>query len=172
MDQSPHGEQTATLEHSVSHAPVSKAIYGLITVLAVLQVLVAHPPSAWQATGALFGATIAVALADAYSACLASMLGAGRALTREDARTIWHEVAPVMVGAQGPTVLLLVSALGLLSVGAALSLAQAVAFVLLFGYGWRVGQLLHERWWLQLANGLLLVAIGGIVVGIKAAAFH
>jgi hemolysin III len=170
MEQHNNG-QSATLEHGVSHAPVSRAIYGLISVLAVLQVLELHPPSAWQATGAVFGTTFAVALVEAYSDSIAVMLAAGRALTRNDLRAIWRDVAPVLVGAQGPTVLLLLSAFGLISVDVALSLAQVVAFLFLFGYGWRVGQLLHEHWLRQLASGLLLVAIGGIAVGIKAA-FH
>jgi len=46
-----------------------------------------------------------------------------------------------------------------------------VAILKLFGYGWRIGKLLHERWPRQLLSGLLLVAIGGLVVGVKAG-FH
>lgn len=170
MGQNSGGHETKS-EHDVSHAPVSKAIYGLITVLAVLQVLELHPPSAWQATIALFGTTIAVALVDAYSESIAVMLAEQHTLTRDDLREIGRDVAPVLVGAQGPTVLLLLSAFGLISVDLALSLAQIVAFLLLFGYGWRVGQLLHEHWFRQLLSGLALVAIGGLAVGIKAA-FH
>jgi hypothetical protein len=34
---------------------VAKAIYGLITVLAVVLVMEEHPPTAWIAAGTLFG---------------------------------------------------------------------------------------------------------------------
>jgi len=174
MEQQHSSAPAATLEHSdhaVSHAPVSKAIYGLISVLAVLQALVLHPPTALQATVALFGTTVAVALADAYSESIAEMLVKRHSLSMDDLRKIGRDVAPVMTGAQAPTVVLLASALGLISLDLALTLAQIVAFALLFGFGWRVGQLLHENWIRQIISGLFLLAIGGLAVGIKTA-FH
>ena len=162
------GEVT-TPEQPVSREPVSRAIYGLITVLAVLQVLELHPPSAWRGTLTLFGTTVAVALVDTYCASIAEMIAASRRLSWDDLREIGHDVAPVLAGAQGPTVLLLLSVFGLFSVESAISLAQVVAFLLLFGYGWRIGQLLHEHWLGQLVSSLVLVVIGGFVVGISAA---
>ncbi len=158
-------------EQDIRHTPVSKAIYGVITVLAVLQVLEAHPPSAWSGAVFLFGTTVAVALVDAYSESIAIMLAQERGLTLGDLREIRHEVAPVLVGAQAPTLLLIASAFGLMSVERAISLAQVVAFMLLFSYGWRVGTMLHEHWLRRIVSGLILVAIGAIAVGIKAA-FH
>lgn len=167
MSPQPEPAETPASASGVSHAPVSRAIYGLITVLAVLQVLEIETPSAWHATVVLFGTTVAVALVDAYSESIAEMLAERHWLTWNDLRAIGRNVTPVLVGAQGPTVILLLSALGLLSVGLAISLAQVVAFALLFGFGWRVGQLLHEHWLRQLASALFLVAIGGLVLGIK-----
>ena len=163
-----HGAERA---EEVRSAPVSRAVYGLITVLAMLQILEAHPPSAWHATVTLFGTTLAVALVDAYSDWIAEMLAEQRKLTRDDIGRILGDVAPVMIGAQTPTVLLLLAALGILEIDTAIQLAQAAAFLLLFGYGWRIGQLLHERRSRQLISGLILVAIGALIVGIKSA-FH
>jgi hemolysin III len=99
------------------------------------------------------------------------MLAHGRTLSWDELRAIGRDVGPILVGAQGPTLLLVLSALGLLDVEDAIDLAQVVAFVFLFGYGWRVGMLLHEHWARRLVSGLILVAIGGFIVGIKAA-FH
>ncbi|HEX5165294.1 MAG TPA: hypothetical protein VFV93_07860 [Thermomicrobiales bacterium] len=158
-------------ENELRHKPVSKAIYGVITVLAVLQVMEAHPPTGWSGAVFLFGTTVAVALVDAYSESIAIMLAQERRLSLADLRAIRHEVAPVLIGAQAPTLILLASAFGLVSVELAITLAQVVAFVLLFSYGWRVGSLLHEHRLRQILSGLVLVAIGGIAVGIKAA-FH
>jgi hypothetical protein len=163
--------QHVATEHGVSREPVSRAIYGLITVLAVLQVMEVHQPSAWHGTATLFGTTLAVALADAYSDSVAEMLSEQRWISRSDLGAIGRDVAPILAGAQAPTLLLLLSAFGLISVELAITLAQIAAFLLLFGYGWRVGRLLHENRLRQLVSGLMLVAIGGLVVGIKAA-FH
>jgi hemolysin III len=162
---------TTTAKQDIRHAPVSKAIYGVITVLAVLQIMKAHPPSAWSGAVFLFGTTVAVALVDAYSESIAIMLAKERSLTLADLREIRHEVAPVLVGAQAPTILLIVSGFGLISVERAIMLAQVVAFMLLFSYGWRVGSLLHEDWLRRIGSGLILVGIGAIAVGIKAM-FH
>jgi hemolysin III len=164
------GEPTSAVRE-VGHAAVSRAIYGLMTVLAVLQVMELHPPSAWQAAVSLFGTTLAVALVDAYADSIAEMLSRGRTLLWDELRAIGRDVAPILVGAQGPTLVMILSALGLLTVDDAIDLAQAVAFLFLFGYGWRVGKLLHEHWARRLVSGLILVAIGGFIVGIKAA-FH
>ncbi len=153
----------------VQHRPISSAIYGLITVLAVLQVMDVHPPSGWAGAVTLFGTTLAVALADAYSDTIAEMIAGRGHITRAELMKIARDVAPVLTGAQAPTVLLLLSALGLMSVKSAITLAQIVSFLLLFGFGWRVGQLLHEGTLRRLVSGLTLVLIGGLVVGLKAA---
>lgn len=171
MDYQHSSDHLIPLESGVSRAAVSRAIYGLVTVLAVLQVMEIQHPSAWQGTATLFGTTLAVALVDAYSDAIAEMLAERRRLTRDDLREIGREVAPALAGAQPPTLLLLISAFGLISVEQAISLAQIVALVLLFGYGLRVGQLLHDDWLRRFAGGLVVVAIGGIVVGVNAA-FH
>ena len=154
-----------------SKTAVAKAIYGLITVLAVLVVMDDHPPAAWRGAVTLFGTTLAVALVDTYSETIAGMLSYRRGPTRGELRRIWRGASPVLVGAQAPTLVLLASALGLLPVGRALTIAEVVAFLLLFGYGWRVGTTLHRDRLPQLLSGLGLVAIGGLIVGIKAA-FH
>lgn len=150
---------------------VSRAIYGLITVLAVLQAFQLHPPSPWKGAVTLVGTTLTVALIDAYADSIAETLASGRILSRDELARIGRRVLPVFVGAQGPTLALMVSALGLIDIEDAIILAQAIAFVSLFGYGWRVGKLQHEQWVRRLLSGLILVAIGGVIVGIKAA-FH
>jgi hypothetical protein len=150
---------------------VARSIYGLVTVLAVLEALEHHPPSAWRGAVILFGTTLAVALVEAYADSIAEMIARGGGLSRADFVEIGHDVAPVMIGAQGPTIVFLLATLSLFTVDTAIDIAQAVAFLTLFGYGWRIGQLLHERRHKQVISGLVLVAIGGLVVGVKAA-FH
>jgi hypothetical protein len=159
------------MHRTVSNTFVSKAIYGLIAVLAVLLVMEDHPPVAWQGAVTLFGTTLAVALVDTYSETVAATLAQRRRLTRAELCHIWHDVSPVLVGAQAPTLVLLLSAVGLFPVAQAITIAQVACMVLLFGYGIRVGQLLHEQWFQQLVSGLIVFAVGGLLVAIKAL-FH
>ena len=161
-------EENASDHHSVK-AGVSRAIYGLITVLAVLQVVMMHPVSPRASAVSLFGATLAVALIDAYSESIAAMLAKGSSLARQEFAELLRDVAPVMIGAQAPTLVLLLAVAGILEHNTALRLAEAVTFLLLFGYGFAVGKLLGGSLARQLANGLVLVAVGAIIVGIKAA---
>lgn len=109
-------------------AAAAKAIYGLVTVLAVLVTMEDHPPVAWRGAITLFGATLAVALVDTYSETIAGMLSSQRRLSRDELREIWRDVSPVLVGAQAPTLILLVSAIGLFSVERAITIAEVVAF--------------------------------------------
>jgi hemolysin III len=168
----PHLErESGPDEPVISERFVARAVYGLITVLAVLQGFELHPPDAWRGAVTLFGTTLVVALIEVYAETIGMMLGRSSRLGRQDVAHMWHDAAPVMVGAQGPTVVLVLSALGLMSVETAIDIAQVIAFVTLFGYGWRIGQLLDRRWTRQLLSGLLLLAIGALLVGIKSA-FH
>ncbi len=152
-------------------AHVAREIYGLITILAVLQGMELHPPGAWQGAVILFGTTFAVALIEIYADSIAGLIAREGYFTREHLREVAREAAPVLVVAQGPTICLVLSVFGLVSVERAIDLAQIVALILLFGYGVRVGRLLDHRWSRQLIHGVALVLIGGIIVGIKAA-FH
>jgi hypothetical protein len=156
---------------SVSETGIASTIYGLITVLAVLEILQRHPPSALASAATLFGTTLAVALVDAYSESIARIITEGHSLSFEDLQEIARDAATVMIGAQGPTVVLLVSAVGLVSLEGALVAARIVALISLFGYGIRVGQLLHAGLLRQVLSGLALLAIGLLIVLIKAA-FH
>jgi hypothetical protein len=169
----PQGNRRQTHDHPavVNRVSVARSIYGLVTVLAVLQVMEEHPPTAWEGAATLFGTTLAVALLEAYCNAIAQMLSERRSLARHELRAIWRDVAPVLIGAQGQTLLLVASVFGLLDVEDAIWLAQAVALLFLFAYGWRLGRALHETLLRQILSGLMLVAIGAFVVGIKVA-FH
>lgn len=168
----PHLEHTPGAgKRPVSSNLVARAVYGLITVLAVLQAMELHPPEAWRGAVTIFGTTLAIALIEVYAETIGELLGGRHRLARNDLVHFWHDATPVLVGAQGPTIVLILSALGLMSVETAIDIAQLVAFVTLFVYGWRIGQMLDVPIVRRVLSGLILVAIGGLLVGIKAA-FH
>lgn len=154
-----------------SRSFVAHAIYGEITILAGLQVMEVHPPSAWRGALTLFGTTLAVALVHIYADGIADMLDRKGRLTRHDLAETVRDVAPVLVGTQGPTILLILSAFGLMPVVNAIDLAQVAVFVSLFGYGWHIGSLIDGRWTRRLLSALVLTTIGALIVGVKVA-FH
>lgn len=160
-----------TFDEEESRSSIASTIYGLVTVLAVIEVLRHHPPSAIASAVTLFGATVAVALVDVYSEWIASIMTHRRSLYSGEIRLIVREASTVIIGAQGPTVVLLLSVFGLMSVPTALVVARIVALLSLFAIGFRVGQLLHGGRLRQVMSGLALLAIGALIVLVKAA-FH
>lgn len=151
--------------HNKSYS--AKAVYGVMTILAVLDLMGDHPPPAWRASVILFGTTFAVALIDVYAESISLVLT--KQATRPDLKELWHEVSPVLIGAQGPTLVMIAAALGLWSVERGVLISQLLSFAILFAYGLRVGQTLHGTWFRQILSGLVLVFIGVLIVGIKVA---
>lgn len=168
----PNLDQTSGVgKPPVNSTFVARAVYGLITVLAVLQTMELHPPEPWRAAVTVFGTTLAIALIEVYAETIGELLGRRDRLARKDLVHFWHDATPVLVGAQGPTIALILSALGVMSVETAIDIAQLVAFATLFAYGWRVGQMLNVPIVRRIVSGLVLVGIGVLLVLIKAA-FH
>lgn len=160
-----------SLERWLSRTFVVKAVYGLVAVIAVIQVIEEHPPVPWRGALTLFGTTLGVALVDAYIETINLMFSERRGPTRTELLEVWRAVRPVLVGAQAPTLVLLLAVFGVLSIERAILLADVVAQLLLFVYGLRVGQAVYRQPLRQLASGVLLLAIGLFVSAIKAV-FH
>lgn len=150
---------------------VSKAIYGSISVLAVLLVMEEHPPAAWRAATTLFGTALAIALAESYSETVAEILAQRKRLNAEEIRGIWRLTRPILLSANLPTLVLLLSAAGFYPVAAGLKIAEYAIYLALFAYGARVGQLLHGAWWRSLLGGLFTLAIG-VLIGLIKYVFH
>jgi hypothetical protein len=150
---------------------ISKAIYGSISVLAVLLVMQEHPPTAWKAALTLFGATLAIALAEAYSSTIAEMIAQKKRLDAKETKEIWRHTRPILLSANLPTLILLLSATGLYGVGLALEIAEYAIYLALFIYGLRVGQLLHGVWWRRVLSGLTALAMG-VLIGLIKYFFH
>ena len=144
------------------HSFASMAIYGSLTVMAVLVANDETSPLALAAQ--LFGVTVAIAMAKAYSEILAGTLLRGRKLAWKERKNVLRNVTPVLFGAQGPTLVLLISAFGLFSVDKAIEISKILVLLLLFAYGLRVAQLLHRGLIVQIVSGLAIMSAGIVVV--------
>jgi len=150
---------------------VSRAIYGSVSILAVLLVMQSHPPSAWTAAVMLFGTSLAIALAETYSETIAEMIGHQRQFAARELAAIWRRTRPILVAANLPTAIVLLSVAGLYSVSTALNVAEFAVYAALFVWGLRVGQLMHDSWPRIIASGLATVAIG-VLIGLIKVIFH
>lgn len=150
---------------------VSRAIYGSISVLAVLLVMEEHPPSAFEAVLTLFGTTLAIALAEAYSETIAEVIAKRKRLSREEIKALWVQTRPVLLSANLPTLVLLGSLTGLYSVPSALEVAEYAIYLELFVLGFGTGRLLHGSVWRSLLIGLSTLAIG-VLIGLIKYVFH
>lgn len=142
---------------------VAKAIYGLITVLAVVLVMEEHPPTAWIAAGTLFGTVLVVALAETYSKTIAEIIAGQRRLDRQEIIEIWQDTRPILLSANLPTLVILLSAAGLYSMQTALLIAKYAIYLALFCYGLQVAHLLHASRWRILLSGLFTAGLGALI---------
>jgi hypothetical protein len=155
-----NGELVSLFDHSFASA----AIYGSLAVMGVIVAMGDHPPPPLIAAVQLFGVTLAIAMAKAYSEILAATLERKRKLNADEGRTIWRAVSPVLFGAQAPTVVFLMSALGWYPVETGVQISKVLVLALLFVYGLRVGQLLHTARVVQIVSGLAIMSAGALVV--------
>jgi hemolysin III len=150
---------------------VSKAIYGLISVLAVLLIMEEHPPTAWKAAGILFGTVLALAMAETYSAAIAETIAGQRRLDRQEIMEIWHDTRPILLTANLPTLVILLSGAGLYSMQAALIIARSAIYLTLFVFGLQVGHLFHASRWRIWLSGLFTAGIG-VLIGLMKFLLH
>lgn len=156
------------MAQDVNRPVAVKVIYGLFIVMPILTLMRDHPPSAGRAVVVVLGTTLIFTFAETYAVMVGAMLHQKRWLNRKEILKIWRHEAPMLVGTQPPTVVLILSALGFLPADQAIDNALWVLVLFLFGYGLWVGHILHVQPLLQLLSGLLLVGLAYIIVAFKA----
>lgn len=123
----------------------SGLIYGAIIVLAVLMTAKAKPPEPLEAAAVVFGSTLAVTLAKAFSSLLAHAIETGERMTRQSWRMAWHHSSPTLAVANLPTALFVAAAVGWVTVEQAVTWSQGLCVAVLVGLGARVGWVLDRR---------------------------
>ena len=141
----------------------AKAIYGLISVLAVLLIMEEHPPTAWKAAGLLFGTVLVLAMAETYSGTIAETIAGQRKLDGQEILEIWHDTRSILLTANLPTLAIVLSGAGLYSMATALLIAKSAIYLALFCYGLQVGHLLHASRWRIFLSGLFTAGIGALI---------
>ena len=142
---------------------VSRTIYGSIITLAVLFILDRNPPEPWSAVGMLLGTALAVALAETFSQTIAEMIAGSKRLDAQGLLTIWRQTRPILISANLPTVVMILAAGGVFSIGMAITIAKVLQYLVLFLSGLQIGRILHESRPRILASAMFTAGIGGLI---------
>lgn len=157
-----HGSHKA-----VDKTAISEAIYGMITVLAFIVVLEENPAGPWSIVVTIIAATCVLASAKAYANAVAEILSKRGHLRRDALRTVWREVGPLIVFPQLTTLVFVISALGLFSLGTAFWVAEAVGVLSLFFAGYLMGVSVGLSRPRSLLSSLAIGVVGGLIISIK-----
>lgn len=157
-----HGSHEA-----VDKLATSEAIYGMITVLALIVVLENNPPGPWRIVFTIIGATCGLAFARAYANVVAEVLSKREKPRRDALRVAWREVRPLILYPQFTTLVFVLSALGLFPLGFAFWVAEAVGVLSLFFAGYLMGRRVGFLRFRSLFSSLAVGVVGGLIVSVK-----
>ena len=76
-----------------------------------------------------------LAMAETYSATIAETIAGQKRLDRQEILEIWHDARPILLTANLPTLVFLLSEAGLYSMDTALIIAKSAIYLALFAYG-------------------------------------
>jgi hypothetical protein len=148
---------------------VAHVIYGATVGLALVLALEDHPPSAWHSAGLVVATALAIGLADLYAEAVSAEARTRRSLGRGQIAELAEEASWVVFGAGFPAVLLVVAAIGLLSVHHAFTLSKWIGLTLICGYGYLAGRMAGAKFWPALWHALVIGLIGIALIGAKSA---
>jgi hypothetical protein len=147
---------------------VAKVIYGAIIGLALVVALSRHPPTAVQTAAAVIATAVAVGLAEVYSEFVGTEARTQRRVRRTELHELAMESVAVALGAGFPAVFFILSALHVMEVGTAFTLAKWTGLGLICLYGYLAARLAGCRLSTALLHTAVLGAIGGGLIAIKA----
>jgi hemolysin III len=153
---------------SAPEPPRSGGLYGTVLVLAVI---IALTKSGKAEASVVLGGVLITALVffvvHVYADTLAARVASPDRRIGDLARHHGHHELPILGAAIGPSIPLVLGTLGVLSREQAGSAAIAMGLLGLFGWGVAVGRALGYDRAGPYAFGVLNVALGGLMVGLK-----
>ena len=147
---------------------LSHALYGLIILTAALGAERAHITEALEAIALLLSTAFVLLLAHTYSAAMALRAVDPNGLGTAGRRMIVGDNLPVVLATIVPTALLVLAAMGVISLRAAYDASIAFNLAALFGIGLYEGRAASMGWFHSVLAGAAAGAIGVIVIAIEA----
>jgi hypothetical protein len=157
----------ARLEQHLGSRQVTRVVYGSIIGLALLVALDSHPPAPGVMAVQLLATAIAVGLAEVYSDVVGTEASTRHRVTRPELGQMFEAAAAVGVGVAFPAVFFLLSALGLIAVDTAFSVAKWTGLGLIGFYGFWAARFAGASAQQALVKGALVALIGAGLILLK-----
>jgi VIT1/CCC1 family predicted Fe2+/Mn2+ transporter len=158
----------ANLQAHLGSRQVGRVVYGSIIGLALIVALDKHPPRPGVMVVWLLGTGLAVGLAEIYSEVVGTETSTRRAVTRPQLRHMLEDAVAVGFGVAFPSVIFLLSALGLCEVETAFSIAKWSGLGLIGFYGYWAARFSGARPLEALVKGALVALVGAGLIALKA----
>ena len=157
----------ARLEQHLGSRQVTRVVYGSIVGMALLVAVESHPPGPGVVAVWLLGTAVAVGLAEVYSDVVGTETRTRHAVTRPELRQMFEAAAAVGVGVAFPALFFLLSALGVMAVDTAFSVAKWSGLGLIGCYGFWAARLAGASARRALVKGALVALIGAGLIVLK-----
>lgn len=156
-----------SVEAHLGSRQVGKVVYGSIIGLALVVSLESHPPRPGVMAVWLAGTALAVALAEVYSEVVGVETRTRRGVTRAQVGHMAADAGAVGVGVAFPAVFFLLSALGVLEVGTAFTVAKWSGLGLIGFYGFWAARFSGATPFGALVKGALVALVGAGLILLK-----
>jgi hypothetical protein len=157
----------ARLEQHLGSRQVAKVVYGSIIGLALVVAIENHPPAPGVMAVWLLGTALAVGLAEVYSEVVGAETSTRQPVTRPQLVHMFEDAAAVAFGVAFPAVFFLLSALTLMDVDRAFSIAKWTGLGLIGFYGFWAARFAGAAPHRALIKGLLVALIGAGLILLK-----
>jgi hypothetical protein len=147
---------------------VARVVYGAIIGLALIVALQKHPPAAGTMIASLMGTAVAVGLAELYAEIVGIETSERHRVRRDQMGELIDDSLAVAFGVAFPAVFFLLSALGVLEVDTAFTLAKWTGLGLIGFYGFVAARFAGNSSTRALAYGAGAAAVGAALIAFKA----
>jgi hypothetical protein len=158
----------ASLEQHLGSRQVGRVVYGSIIGLALVVAIESHPPEPGVMTIWLAGTAIAVGLAEIYSEVVGVETSTRQPVTRRQLGHTLEDAGAVAFGVAFPAVFFLSSALSLMDVETAFTLAKWTGLGLIGFYGFWAARFAGAAPHRALFKGALVALVGAGLIALKA----
>ena len=143
------------------------AIYGSVTVMALLLATGHSGEGPLRTAAILFGSILAIVLAETFAKVSSDAVQSRRAFGWAEVRHGWAHSRPTLIAANIPTLLIAAAEMGIYGFDTAIDLAQLAAILLLAIYGYSIGWVIYRRGVPGLLHGAFTGGIGLLLALIK-----
>ena len=156
-----------SLEQHLGSRQVGRVVYGAIIGLALTVAIENHPPKPGVMAVWLLGTALAVGLAEVYSDVVGAETSTRRPVTRPQLGHMAEDALAVGFGVAFPAVFFLLSAIGLLAVDTAFSIAKWTGLGLIGFYGFWAARFAGAPTHRALIKGTLVALVGAGLIVLK-----